>query len=208
LHVPGVGGSPFGFGRARRQLKVAVAVCIVPSTLVASAMMVAEPLAKAVTIPAVAPTHGVVAGGVVGGHPFEFTGKLLGKEEIHLSEESFVRSLTYGTVEKVPIARNCPVSKISPTEITLGTTVNESRGSGAVVSETAMVAVEVTTLPSGLVNWAEMVVLPALRPVARPDELIEAMEGALELHWSCDALVTFMLLPVLPDVPSAINCAV
>ena len=78
-------------------MNVAVAVCIVPSLLVASAIITALPLPIAVTVPALDP--GVPA-------VLVFTGKLLGMVEIHVSVGELVRSLTVGVVENVPIARN------------------------------------------------------------------------------------------------------
>ena len=112
----------------------------------------------------------------------------------------FVRSLTYGTVENVPIARNCPVSCKFPTVIELGIMVSESRGSAGAVFETATLAVFDTTLPSGFVNSAVIVLLPTLTPVIRPVELTVAMDGVLELHAIWLELVTFVRRPVLPDV--------
>ena len=82
--------------------------------------------------------------------------------------------------------------------------VSESRGSAAGVSVTAMEAVPVTTLPSGLVNRAEMVALPVLTPVTMPVVApTEAMDGTLEVHWTRGEVVTFCRSPVLPEVPSA-----
>jgi hypothetical protein len=66
-------------------LKVAVAVCIVPSVLLDSAMMVALPAAKALTIPALAPGPPPV---------LLLTGKSFGKDEIQVVVGEFVRSLT------------------------------------------------------------------------------------------------------------------
>ena len=86
--------------------------------------------------------------------------------------------------------------------------VSESRGSGAAVREIATVAVPDTTLPSGFVNSAVMVVDPALTPSASPDALTVAIVGMLELHVIWDELVTSVLRPVLPVVASAINCPV
>ena len=67
------------------QLNCAVAVCMVPSGFLASAMMTAPPLAYAVTIPAVAPELPP---------EFVFTGKSFGKEDIQVRLGEFVRSLT------------------------------------------------------------------------------------------------------------------
>jgi hypothetical protein len=71
-----------------------------------------------------------------------------------------------------------------PTVIELGIIVSESRGCGGAVSETVMDAVLDTTLPSAFVNAALTVVVPTLNPVTRPDVLIEAMEGLLEVHFT------------------------
>jgi hypothetical protein len=94
------------------------------------------------------------------------------------------------------------------TVIELGTTVSESRGSGAVEIVTLTVAVLETTLPPAFVNIAVIVVVPALTPVTSPDALTVATDGTLELHAICEALVTFCSTPVLPEVPSAMNCPV
>ena len=60
-------------------------------------MMVADPLAYAVTMPALA----------LGVPPaLVFTGKESGKEDIQVVLGSFVTSRTNGTSENVPIARN------------------------------------------------------------------------------------------------------
>lgn len=96
-------------------MNVAVAVCTVPSLLFASATMMPLPAPYAVTIPAVAPRVPEVL----------LTGKTLGTEEIQDSVVEFVRSLTNGEVENVPIARNCPVSCKLPTVMALGITVSE-----------------------------------------------------------------------------------
>ena len=92
-----------------------------------------------------------------------------------------------------------------PTVIELGTMVSESRGSGAVVAVTVMLAVLETTLPSLFVSSAVMVLVPALTPVASPVALTVAMDGLLELHLICAELVTSDCRPVLPEVPSATN---
>ncbi len=83
--------------------------------------------------------------------------------------------------------------------------VSESRGSGGEVSETVMVAVLDTTVPSVLVNCAVIVVEPTLTPVANPVALTVATVGMLELQVICGELVTFVSRPVAPDVPSAMN---
>ena len=95
-------------------------------------------------------------------------GKSLGNDEVQVRLGEFVRSWMLAVVEKVPKARNCAVSCKLPTVTLLGTIVSESRGSGAAVIVTVTVALEVTTLPSGLVSLAVMVVVPALAPVATP----------------------------------------
>jgi hypothetical protein len=129
-----------------------------------------------------------------------------GAEDSQVTE--FVRSLTYGGDENVPTARKFPVSCKFSTVIELGMMVRESRGSGAAVRVTVTVAVLDTMLPSEFVNTAVMVSLPALKPFARPVELIETMDGLLEVHLIWAELVTSCWRPVLPDVPSAMNWAV
>jgi hypothetical protein len=157
-----------------------------------------------VTIPAEAPVFPPV---------LVSTGKILGKEEIQVTES--VRSLTYGEVENVPIAKNCPVPCRSSTESELGRIVSESRGSGAAVEVTVTVAVAVTTLAgvepeAGFVHSAVMTADPALTPLTTPfpeksPEEIEAYVGMLEVHVSCVEFVTSSTRPELPYVARAIN---
>ena len=148
----------------------------------ASAITTTDPLPKAVITPAVVPELGAPV-------PLVLIGKILGAEEIQVTE--FVRSLTVGDAENVPIARYCPVSCRSPTVILFGMMVRESSGSGAGVRVTVKSALAETTDPSeGLVKTAVMVVVPALRPVASPDELTLAMVGMLEVHLTSGELVT------------------
>lgn len=137
---------------------------------------------------------------------FVLTGKTLGVEESQVTV--LVRSLTYGAVEKVPIARNCPVACKFPTEMELGMMLSESRGSGAAVSDTLTAEVAVTTEPSGLVSSAVIVVLPTLTPWASPVDVTVAIEGTLEVHFTSGELVTSSTKPELPEVPRAINCPV
>ena len=80
----------------------------------------------------------------------------------------FVMSITVGAVEKVPYAKNCAVPSKLPIETKFGKTVIDSRGSGAAEAVTVMVAVVDTTLPSGFVSLAVIVVVPALTPATCP----------------------------------------
>ena len=68
-----------------------------------------------------------------------------------------------------------------------------------------MVEVAETTLLSGFVHSAVIVVVPVFTPVASPEALTVAIVGMLELHLSCAELVTSSIRPELPVVPSAIN---
>jgi hypothetical protein len=132
-----------GQGETRGHENVAVAVWTVPSVAVASAMMVAFPVPYAVAIPPGAP--GFTA-------PLSLlTVKMLGSEESHVTV--LVRSLTYGAVEKVPMARKFPVPCKLATEMLLGITVSEIRGSGSGVDVVVMTAgvVSGTTVLSGFV---------------------------------------------------------
>jgi hypothetical protein len=111
-------------------------------------------------------------------------GKTLGKEEIQISEGEFVRSLTNGAVENVPIARNCPVPCKLPTEILLGITVRERR-LFAWLPEVGRVTVSITlelASPLNAIAPAVMVVVPAATPVTRPEALTVATVGVLELQ--------------------------
>jgi hypothetical protein len=155
-----------GHGRIKGQLKVAVAVWmegLVPPEL-ASAMMVALPFPYAVTIPADAPVF-----------PPELvsTGKILGKEEIQVTES--VRSLTYGGVENVPIAKNCPDPCKFSTVSELGIIVSEIIGCGGGEFVTVTEAVPYTTFAgvepfAGFVHSAVMVAEPVFTPLAKPGE--------------------------------------
>ena len=123
------------------------------------------------------------------GSEFVLTGKTLGIEESQVTE--FVRSLTFGVVENVPMARKFPVPCKLRTVRLLGIMESESRGSGAGVDVVVMVAGGAdTTVLSGFVYIAVMVVEPTLRPVTSPVVLTEAMVGMLEPHVSCGDLVT------------------
>jgi hypothetical protein len=87
---------------------------------------------------------------------------------------------------------------------------SESRGLGGEVSETVTPAVAVTTDLSGLVQIAEMVVVPALAPVTSPlpvdsPDVMDATDGMLEVHVSWGELVRSSVIPVVPDVPIAMN---
>ncbi len=157
-------------------------------------MMVAEPLPNALATPAFSlPCELDV---------LVLIGNVFGAEESQVTV--LVRSLTLGVVENVPIARNWPVSFNSPTLIEPGIMVSDSSGSGAAERLTETLAVAETTEPSAFVQIAEIVVVPALTPVASPVALTVAMVGILELHVILGELVTSVSNP-LPDVPSAMN---
>jgi hypothetical protein len=184
-------------------MNVAVAVCMLPSPPFASAVMVALPIPKALTIPAVAPSVPAV---------LVLTGKTLGTEEIQFNVGEFVRSLTVGAVENVPIARNCPVSCKLPTVIELGIMVSESRFPPAGPEPppepvTMRVALELTE-PLNAIALAVIVVVPALTAVTMPEALTVATEATLEAQVT--VLVTFCVERwfALPYVPTAVNCAV
>jgi hypothetical protein len=131
------------------------------------------------------------------------TGKISGSVEIQVT--ALVRSLTCGEVENVPIARKFPVPCKLRTLMLDGIMVSESIGSGAAVAVTVMVAGDAdTTVPSGFVQIAVIVVEPALNPVTSPEET-EAIVGMLEFHVTCFELVTFSCRPVVPETPSAIS---
>jgi hypothetical protein len=180
---------------------------MVLSLPIISATIVALPVPKAVATP---PFWVPALGGwglAIGGTPlFVVTGKTFGADVIHWAE--FVTSRTYGGVEYVPIARNCPEPCKFCRPIELGMIVSESRSCGAAVSEVASVAVFDTTEPSLLLSTAVIVLLPAAKFVASPVELIEPAVGELELHFNCGELVTSCCNPVVPKVARAMNCAV
>jgi hypothetical protein len=197
-HEPGVGGWVVGSGKAKGQLNVAVAVWTDPSMAVASAIITALPVPKALATPAFdLPCDPLL---------FVLTGKVLGVEESQVTV--LVTSLTVGAVENVPIAKNWPVACKFPTVMALGIMVRDSRGSGAAVSVTVTVAEAVTTEPSALVSSAVIVLVPTLTPWASPVELTVAIDGTLELHFTSGESVTSLIRPVPPEVPSAINCPV
>ena len=127
----------------------------------------------------------------------------MGSVEIHVTES--VRSRTCGEFENVPIARKFPVPCKLRTVMLDGIMVSESRGSGAAVDVTVMVAGDAdTTVPSGFVQIAVIVVEPTLIPVTSPAET-EAIVGMLEDHVTCGEFVTFSCRPVVPETPSAIS---
>ena len=92
-----------------------------------------------------------------------------------------------------------------PTVMLLGMMVSESSGSGAVVAVIVTAAVAETTLPSGLVQMALIVLEPALTPVTSPEAETVATVAILEVQLRLDELLTSLCSPELPDVPSAIN---
>jgi hypothetical protein len=148
----------------------------------------------------------------------------LGKEEIQVTES--VRSLTYGAVENVPIAKNCPDPCIFPTVSVPGIIVSEVIGSGGGVFVTETDAVAFTTYAgveplAGFVHSAVMLAVPTFTPLARPGGslahtgvqvcvgarvvLTVAIDGILELHVICCEFVTSSVRPELPIVASAMN---
>ena len=92
--------------------------------------------------------------------PLLSTGKTSGQEEIHVVLTELVTSWINGAVEKVPMAMNCAVSCKLPTDTETGIIVSESNGDGGAVSEAVSVAEADTTVLSGFVNSAVMVVVP------------------------------------------------
>jgi hypothetical protein len=125
------------------------------------------------------------------------TGKKLGKEESQVTV--LVRSLTYGGDENVPMARKFPVPCRLSTVRLLGTTASESRGSGAGADVVVMMVggTADTTVVSGFVHTAVIVVSPTLLPMTsplvvavqvtglvtgRPLSQIVATDGMLEAH--------------------------
>jgi hypothetical protein len=138
-------------------------------------------------------------------------GYLFGSEVSQVTE--LVRSLTVGSVENVPIARNCPVSPKVPKTIPLGMIVSERMlpplppDVPPVDPVTVKFAVELTG-PAYPVVLAVMTVEPALTAVAIPVALIVATEGTEEVQVT--ALVRFCVdgRLALPNVPIAVNCAV
>jgi branched-subunit amino acid transport protein AzlD len=156
-----------------------------------------------VTIPAVAPELPAV---------LVFTGKTLGTEETQVSIGEFVRSLTVGAVENVPIARNCPLSCRLPTVIELGIIVSESRVLDPVppplVVVPATVSVEVpTSRPENPFMLAAIVVVPGPTAVASPEELIVATAVSLDFQ-AAKAVMSLVVGTADPlvYVPMAVNC--
>jgi hypothetical protein len=137
------------------------------------------------------------------------TGKTFGKAEIHVSVGEFVRSLTNGAVENVPIARNCPVPCKLPTVIELGMIASERRLPALSPAEpvTVRVALELVA-PLNAAPRAVIVVVPSLTAAATPEALMVATEGMLEVQVT--PLVIFCVegCLALPYVPTALNCAV
>jgi hypothetical protein len=111
------------------------------------------------------------------------TGKTLGKEEIQVTVGEFVRSLTYGAVENVPIARNCPVPCKLPTARELGMISSERRLPALSGAElvTVRVAKELVA-PLNAIPPAVIVVVPTPIAVATPEALMVATDGLLEVQ--------------------------
>jgi hypothetical protein len=103
------------------------------------------------------------------------------------------------------MARKFPVPCKLPTVILVGIIVSESSGSGAAVAVTTTVAVADTTLASGFVHSAVMLLEPAPTPVTTPAALMVATDVMLELQARLEELVTSSCRPVVPEVPRAIN---
>jgi hypothetical protein len=115
-------------------------------------------------------------------------GKTLGVAEIQVRLGEFVRSLTVGAVENVPIARNCPVSCKLPTVIELGIMVSETRlppPAPPPPPEAATVTFELElTGPLNAVLLAVIVVVPAATAVTSPEGLTVATEGVVEVQFT------------------------
>jgi hypothetical protein len=99
----------------------------------------------------------------------------------------FVISITVGGVEKVPYARYCAVPCRLPSVIEPGTIVIDSRGSAAAEAVTVIVALDVSTVPSGFVSLAVTTVEPGLTPATVPADVAGevvtvAIVGMLELQ--------------------------
>ena len=113
------------------------------------------------------------------------TGKAFGSDVIQVTE--LVRSLTVGAVEKVPIARYCPLSPKLPNTIELGIMVSERMPAPLPPATpppepvTVRSAVELTG-PAYPVALAVMIVEPALTAVATPEALTVATDGVLEVQ--------------------------
>ena len=96
-----------------------------------------------------------------------------------------------------------------PTVIVLGIMMSDCKGSGAGEEVTFTVADAEDAVPSGFVNIAVIVVWPGLAPVTIPVVApTEATDGAVEIHEIPVASVTSSFRPVVPEVPSAMNCPV
>ena len=119
------------------------------------------------------------------------TGNTFGAEVSHFTE--LVRSLTVGEVEKVPIARNCPLWVRLPKTIPLGMMVSERilpplLPPAPLVPVTVMTALEEVG-PLNAVALAVIVAVPALTAVTSPEALTVATAGVVEVHVT--TLVTF-----------------
>jgi len=100
-----------------------------------------------------------------------------------------VRSLTVGAVEKVPIARNCPLSPKLPKTIPLGMMVSERIPPPlppvptVTVPGTVRTALELTG-PLYPVALAVIEVVPGLTAVASPLALTVATAGRLDVQFT------------------------
>jgi hypothetical protein len=120
------------------------------------------------------------------------TGNTFGAEVSQVTE--LVRSLTVGAVEKVPIARNCPLDPKLPKLIPLGIIISERIPPPlppvptATVPGTVRTPLELTG-PLYAVALAVIEVVPGLTAVATPLALTVATEGMLDVQVT--VLVTF-----------------
>jgi hypothetical protein len=112
-------------------------------------------------------------------------GNLFGSEVNQVTE--LVTSLTVGAVEKVPIARNCPLSPKLPKTNPLGMMVSERMfpplppDTPPPDPVTVRLPLELTG-PLNAVAPAVIIVVPALTAVATPEALTVATEGMLEVQ--------------------------
>ena len=128
-----------------------------------------------------------------------------------------VRSLTVGAVEKVPIARNCPLAPKLPKSIELGMMVSESMppplppldppDPDKVEPLTVRIELELTG-PAYPVALAVIEVVPALTAVASPEALTVATVGMLEFQVTDPVMFWVEAWLAFPYVPVAVNCAV
>ncbi len=150
-------------------------------------------------------------------------GNLLGSEVSQVTW--LVTSRMVGAVEKVAIARNCPLSVSEPKAMPLGMTVRETMlpplppvpppdpdppevPPVLVLDPLTVMTVLELTGPLKAVAAAVMVAVPGLTAVTSPEPLTVATAGTVELQVTAPVMFWVDEWLALPKVPVAVSCTV